>query len=83
MTREEITRFLFGKTWVSLKDLEPYGDSNNLQPLVKRGELCKRVLWIPTERVWKGKVVGVKFTRITQYRIHPEWYPVYKRKYDE
>lgn len=83
MTQEDIIRFLMDGVWRSTKDLLPYGDANNLQPLVKRGEICRRVLWIPTERVWREKAIGLKFIKVTQYRISPEWYPVYKRKYDE
>ena len=83
MTQEDvITQLLDGK-WHSLRDI-CNRNWKNIGTMYRRGELCKRKLFIPEQRAGKsGRCGHLKITVITQYRLHPEWLERYRRLADE
>jgi hypothetical protein len=83
MTQEAVIKYLIDGKWHATSDIYKYGGAKTVYPLAKRGEICKRTLWIPEERRSRGKVIGLKITKIVQYRIHPEWLEIHRRKYGE
>lgn len=82
MTQIDVVKQLLDGGWHNCKDILTK-NGKNLPLMYKRGEVCKRTLFVPAPRVWRGKTVGMKFIIYVQYRLHPEWLQYYQRKYGD
>ena len=81
MTQIDVVKQLLDGKWHCHKDIMTH-NGKNIPRMYKRGELCKRKLFIPAPREDRSnKSRGLKITPITQYRLHPEWLQFYRRKY--
>ena len=82
MTQVEILRQLCDGKWYTTKEIHKVGKNSSLNLMWKRGELCRRVLFVPEPRVDRSKKnPGLKITRLIQYRLHPDWVDVCRRRF--
>ena len=87
MTQKDVILQLLDGKWHSHGDIMTH-NGKNIPMMYKRGELCKRRLFIPTKRienhiVRKRSSTPLKFVVIVQYRLHPEWLEYYREKFND
>lgn len=85
MTQVEILRQLCDGKWHTMEEIRHVGKNASINKMHKRGEVCRRVLFIPEHRTDHTRPNGIsprlKMTRIVQYRLHPDWVEVCRRRF--
>lgn len=81
MTQIEILRQLCDGKWYTTKEIHKVGKNASLNLMWKRGELCRRVVFVPSLRIYHDRKAGLKITKVIQYRMHPDWIPACRRRF--
>ncbi len=81
MTQVEILRQLCDGKWYTTKEIHKVGKNSHLNLMWKRGELCRRIVFVPVPIMYYNKQRGWRFAKVIQYRMHPDWIPVCRRRF--